>query len=105
MRRNIKNWKVYGEPEENYSLILYKSFSFIEIVKQMLERLKSSEFRFHLYPMIFFTSDENMSDDELFHQARKYIESSNPKPLKNETITVTIVRHGFEVKQNDSTIA
>ena len=45
-----------------------------------------------------------MSDDEIFHQARKYIESSHPKPSKNETITVTIVKNGFEVKQNDSTI-
>ena len=59
----------------------------------MLERLYSKKFKFHLYLIMkFFTKHGNTSNP--YH----------PKPLKNETTTVIIARHGFEVEQGDSTI-
>lgn len=103
MRKTIKGWKIYTEPEEEYSLILYKSFSWWETVQQMLERLYSKEFKINLYSTIFFTTEENLSDDEIFELAQEFIESDYPKPKKNRTIIVKIVQNGFEIKQSNST--
>lgn len=103
MRKTIEGWKVCTEPQEEYCLILYKSFSWWETVQQMLERLYSKEFKINLYSTIFFTTEENLSDDEIFELAQEYIEFDYPKPKKNRTITVKIVQNGFEIKQSNST--